>query len=163
MFDEETVEAAAAVLNACRERSLMLVTAESCTGGLVAGALTAVPGSSDVVDCGYVAYSYDAKTKMLGVERAPILAHGAVSEQVARAMAAGVLAAHPGRVAVAVTGVAGPGGDSQAKPAGLVHFGAGLGRRTLHMERRYGDIGRCGVRLAAVRDALGLVLKLLEG
>lgn len=163
MFDDGIMEAAASVLDACRERSLMLVTAESCTGGLVSAALTSIPGSSDAMDRGYVTYSYDAKTGMLGVERSLILEHGAVSERVARAMVAGVLAAHPSRVAVAVTGVAGPGGDSRAKPAGLVHYCAGLGRRTIHLERRYGDLGRHRVRLAAVRDALRLVSKLLKG
>ncbi|MBC6439389.1 MAG: CinA family protein [Rhodospirillales bacterium] len=160
MFDDAINILAAEVLAACRRRGLMMVIAESCTGGLVASALTAVSGSSDVVDRGYVTYSYDSKTEMLGVPRDLIMDRGAVSEAVARAMSIGVLARHPGRIAVAVTGVAGPGSDSQAKPAGLVHFAAGLGGEIRHLERRYGDVGRDAVRQAAVCDALSLVLEL---
>jgi nicotinamide-nucleotide amidase len=163
MFGDEINGLAVDVLEACRRRSLMLVTAESCTGGLIAGALTAVPGSSDVVDRSYVTYSYEAKKEMLGVP-AELLAPsgpGAVSEEVARAMVAGALTLGPDRVAVAVTGVAGPGSDSQEKPAGLVHLAAGHSGIVLHQIARYGDVGREAVRLFTVCDALRLVQTLL--
>uniref|UniRef100_UPI0005B2B20D CinA family protein n=1 Tax=Methylobacterium sp. B34 TaxID=95563 RepID=UPI0005B2B20D len=129
-----------------------------CTGGLVAGLLTAVPGSSAVLERGFVTYSNDAKAEAIGVPIDLIRRHGAVSEPVARAMAAGALAASRASVAVAITGIAGPGGGSAEKPVGLVHFG--LSRRdgeTRHLERRYGDLGRAGIRRAAVADALGLL------
>ncbi len=160
MFDAEILELAAHVLDRCRARGLMIVTAESCTGGLVAGALTAIPGSSDVVDRGFITYSYAAKTDLLGVPDAMIREHGAVSEEVARAMAEGALI-HPDRLSLAVTGVAGPGSDSQAKPAGLVHFGAGLADRIEHRVRRFGDIGRDEVRRLSVMESLDLALAVL--
>ena len=135
-----------------------IATTESCTGGLVAGLLTAVPGSSAVVERGFVTYSNAAKSTMLGVPAAMIEAHGAVSEDVARAMADGALAQSQADVAVAVTGVAGPGGGSAGKPVGLVHFGlAGKGAPTRHLERRYGDLGRAEVRRRSVEDALALL------
>ncbi|MBN34129.1 MAG: damage-inducible protein CinA [Rhodospirillaceae bacterium] len=162
MFDDTVHDLASRTLESCRRKGLMIVTAESCTGGLIAGALTAIPGSSDVVDRGYVTYSYDAKTEMLGVPSAMIMEHGAVSEEVARAMVSGVLRHSPNRVGVAVTGVAGPGSDSQAKPAGLVHMAAGTADRMLHRVERYGDIGRDAMRHATVNDALALVLDLLD-
>jgi nicotinamide-nucleotide amidase len=161
MFGDEIDVLAVQVLETCRSRGLMLVTAESCTSGLIAGALTAIPGSSDVVDRGYVTYSYQAKTAMLGVPLSMIQEHGAVSEEVARAMVAGALAQGPDRVAVAVTGVAGPGSDSQEKPAGLVHMAAGRGDVMRHHIAQYGDVGREAVRLSTVRDALLLVQALL--
>ena len=121
-MDEETYARAVAVLDAFRARGWTLATAESCTGGLVAGALTEVPGSSDVVDRGFVTYSNAAKMAMIGVPEATLAAHGAVSEATARAMAEGALKAAGVDAAVAITGVAGPGGGSAAKPVGLVHF-----------------------------------------
>lgn len=159
MFDPEIRDLAERVLTACRERRIMLVTAESCTGGLIAGALTAIPGSSDVVDRGFVTYSYSAKTDLLGVPEAMIVERGAVSAEVARAMVDGALGGRNDRVAVAVTGVAGPGSDSQEKPAGLVHMAVGDRGRVLHRERRYGDIGRDKVRRETVADALRLILE----
>jgi nicotinamide-nucleotide amidase len=164
MFGSEIDRLAEDVLARCRARGLMLITAESCTGGLIAGALTAVPGSSDVVDRGYVTYSYEAKIEMLRVSRDLLYypGPGAVSEEVARAMVEGILSRHPDRVGVAVTGVAGPGSDSQKKPAGLVHMAAGRDMRVLHEKKSYGDIGREAVRLATVRDALQLVSVLLS-
>lgn len=159
MFDSEIRDLAERVLRACRERRIMLVTAESCTGGLIAGALTAIPGSSDVVDRGFVTYSYSAKTDLLGVPEAMIVERGAVSAEVARAMVDGALGGRNDRVAVAVTGVAGPGSDSQEKPAGLVHMAVGDRGRMLHRERRYGDIGRDKVRRETVADALRLILE----
>ena len=135
MFDAETVARAEAVLAACRVRGLMLATAESCTGGLIAGALTAIAGSSDVVERGFVTYTNEAKQDMLGV--APGLfgagAPGAVSEDVARAMAEGAVACSPADISVSVTGIAGPGGGTDEKPVGLVHMAVALdGHQTLH-------------------------------
>lgn len=143
-----------------RTLGLKAATAKSCTGGLVAAALTAIPGSSDVVDRGFVTYSNAAKTEMLGVPAPLIAAHGAVSEPVARAMAEGAIAHSDADVAVAITGIAGPGGGSDAKPVGLVHFAAARrGGATVHLERRYGDLGRSAIRSAALRDALDLLEK----
>ncbi|MEE8532823.1 MAG: CinA family protein [Alphaproteobacteria bacterium] len=163
MFDDAIRDQARAVLDACRAQGLMLVVAESCTGGLVAGALTEIAGASDVVERGFVTYSYESKTAMLGVPAETIAGHGAVSEEVARAMAEGALALSRAQIAIAVTGVAGPGSDSQAKPAGLVHLAAARdGKDTLHEKREFGDAGRDAVRRASVEAALDLVLKLLQ-
>ena len=149
---------ATALLQACRARGWMVATAESCTGGLVAALLTEIPGSSDVVERGFVTYSNEAKSEMLGVPAAVIAGHGAVSEPVARAMAEGALAHSRAQLAVSITGIAGPGGGSPAKPIGLVHFGlATRDRPTRHLERRYGDLGRTQVRARAVEDALALL------
>lgn len=136
----------------------MLATAESCTGGLVAAALTAVAGSSAVVDRGFVTYSNAAKTRMLGVPATLIDTHGAVSEPVARAMAEGARCESEAQVTVSVTGVAGPGGGTADKPVGLVHFASDGPRGVLHIERRFGDIGREAVRLESVRQALDVLL-----
>jgi nicotinamide-nucleotide amidase len=157
--ETSTEDLAARVLAACRARGWMAATAESCTGGLVAAALTDIAGSSDVVERGFVTYSNEAKAEMLGVPAEMIAEWGAVSQQVAKAMAAGALARSKASLAVSITGVAGPGGGSAAKPVGLVHFAAaakGGGARSL--ERRYGDLGRAAIRRAAVRDALQLML-----
>ena len=154
---------AEALLAAARARGAMIATAESCTGGLIAGLLTEIAGSSDVVDRGFVTYSNAAKTEMIGVPADLIAAHGAVSEPVARAMAEGALARSRAALAVAVTGVAGPGGGTAEKPVGLVHFA--LARRdgpTLHRERRFGDIGRDGVRAATIAEALSLLEEALR-
>ncbi|OYX82654.1 MAG: damage-inducible protein CinA, partial [Azorhizobium sp. 35-67-5] len=123
MIDPDIYAQAEAVLAACRARGLTIATAESCTGGLVAAALTEIAGSSDVVDRGFVTYSNAAKQKMLGVPAATLQAHGAVSREAAEAMARGALKAAGTSLAVSITGVAGPGGGSDAKPVGLVHFG----------------------------------------
>ncbi|MEX2648541.1 MAG: CinA family protein [Alphaproteobacteria bacterium] len=153
---------AAQVLDACRAKSLLLATAESCTGGLIAAALTSVPGSSDVLDRGWVTYSYRSKTDLLGVPAELIAREGAVSEAVARAMAEGALARSESDLAIAVTGVAGPGSDSQAKPAGLVHLAcARRGGPTRHEVHRFGDAGRDRVRALSVDSALRLVLRSL--
>ncbi|MET0313182.1 MAG: CinA family protein [Hansschlegelia sp.] len=146
-------------LRLARELRFMIVTAESCTGGLVAGALTEIPGSSDAFDRGFVTYSNAAKTAMLGVPEALLAAYGAVSEPVARAMAEGAIVAASGAgLSVAITGVAGPGGGSAEKPVGLVHFAAArTGRPTLHRERRFGDLGRSEVRRLSVIAALELL------
>jgi nicotinamide-nucleotide amidase len=149
---------AARVLAACRRRGFMVATAESCTGGLVTGALTAVPGSSDVVDRGFVTYSNAAKEAMLGVPSGVLEHHGAVSRETAAAMAEGALARSAADLAVAITGIAGPGGGSADKPAGLVHFAAAArdGRR-IHRELRLGDIGRAAVRARSVAEALAML------
>jgi nicotinamide-nucleotide amidase len=136
---------------------LKLAAAESCTGGLLTALLTEIAGSSDVVERGFVTYSNAAKHEMLGVPEAMLAEHGAVSEPVARAMADGALAHSAADVAVAVTGIAGPGGGTAAKPVGLVHFAAARrGGGVLHRECRFGDIGRSEVRIASVREALQL-------
>jgi nicotinamide-nucleotide amidase len=156
--DAELLARAEALVAAYAADGRTVASAESCTGGLVAGLLTAVPGSSAVLERGFVTYSNEAKAEAIGVPMDLIRRHGAVSEAVARAMAAGALAASRASVAVAITGIAGPGGGSAEKPVGLVHFG--LGQRdgeTRHLERRYGDLGRAGIRRAAVADALGLL------
>jgi len=150
------------VLEACRRHQAMLATAESCTGGLVAAALTDIAGSSDVVERGFVTYSNDAKNDMLGVPAALIASHGAVSAEVAAAMAEGALRHARASVAVSVTGIAGPGGGSEAKPVGLVHFAAASRTGGLvRLERRYGPHSRKAIREAATADALQLVIDLL--
>lgn len=159
LFPDDIQTLAGAIVAEATARGLSLATAESCTGGLIAGALTAIPGSSAVVDRGFVTYSNEAKTQMLGVPAPMIAIHGAVSEPVARAMAEGALACSDAGAAVSVTGVAGPGGGSAEKPVGLVHFAAAGPRGTVHLERRFGDIGRDAVRLESVRVALDLLLE----
>lgn len=148
------------VLAAARARGWHIVTAESCTGGLVSGALTDVAGSSDVFDRGFVTYSYPAKTAMLGVPEAMLRAHGAVSEEVARAMAEGAIAASGADLAVAVTGVAGPGA-SEAKPEGLVWFAVATAEGSEAVRRDFGPRGRAEVRARSVAVALELLLQAL--
>ncbi len=157
MFPDDIEALARRVIETAAARGLMIVTAESCTGGLVAGALTAISGSSAVVERGFVTYSNAAKTEALGVPAALIDAHGAVSGPVARAMAEGARDHSRAEVAVSVTGVAGPGGGSVDKPVGLVHFAALGPSGVVHVERRFGDLGREGVRLESVREALRLL------
>ncbi|MDE2583456.1 MAG: nicotinamide-nucleotide amidohydrolase family protein [Rhodospirillales bacterium] len=157
MLQQEHLAAAARLLDACRERGVMLATAESCTGGLIAAALTAVAGSSDVVDRGFVTYSNAAKSEMLGVPEALIAAEGAVSEKVARAMAEGALARSAAGIAVAVTGVAGPGGGTAAKPVGLVWFGLAQRGRPAVAERQLFPGDRAAVREATVARAFVLI------
>lgn len=158
MFPEPLLRRAGDLVAACRARGLVLATAESCTGGLVAALLTEVPGSSAALDRGFVTYSNAAKADMLGVPPALIAAEGAVSEGVARAMATGALARSRADVAVSITGVAGPGGGTAAKPVGLVHFACARRDGTVAtVERRFGDIGRNAVRLASVAQALDLL------
>jgi nicotinamide-nucleotide amidase len=158
MFPRDLIAQAESILDELRARGLRLATAESCTGGLVAGLLTEIAGSSDVVERGFVTYSNAAKHELLGVPEAMLATHGAVSETVARAMAQGALSQSDADATVAITGVAGPGGGSAAKPVGLVHFAAARrGGPTLHRECRFGDIGRGAVRLKAVEVALALL------
>ena len=159
MFPEDIQTLARQVIETAAARGLVLVTAESCTGGLVAGALTAIAGSSAVVERGFVTYSNASKTDLLAVPADLIEAHGAVSEPVARAMARGALAGSGADLSVSVTGVAGPGGGTAEKPVGLVHFSAVGPNGEIHAMHRFGDIGRDQVRLASVRVALGLLLE----
>jgi nicotinamide-nucleotide amidase len=158
MFDTSIIRLAETVDRTLIARRQMIVTAESCTGGLIAGALTDIPGSSEAVFGGYVTYSNDAKIGMIGVDPELIRKYGAVSEEVARAMAEGALRSSGAAVAIAVTGIAGPGGGTAAKPVGLVHFAYADPDKTVHMERRFGDLGRQKVREETVRAALGFVL-----
>lgn len=140
-----------------RARGLKMALAESCTGGMVCGLLTEIAGSSDVVERGFVVYSNEAKNEMLGVDGGTLERHGAVSGETARAMADGALARSRADVAISITGVAGPGGGSAEKPVGLVWFAvARRGRDTRTVEKRFGELGRNHVRLAAINQALSM-------
>jgi nicotinamide-nucleotide amidase len=158
MFPPDLLVRAAELIVRYRGLGLMVATAESCTGGLIAGLLTEIPGSSNVVERGFVVYSNAAKEELLGVPAEILARHGAVSEETAQAMAEGALSASRADVAVSVTGIAGPDGGTAAKPVGLVHFAcARRGAPTVAREERFGDIGREGVRLASVRVGLELL------
>ena len=162
MFDHEMRDAADRVLQACRKRGLKVVTAESCTGGLVAATLTAIAGSSDVVERAFVTYANEAKREMLGVPWDALLGHGAVSEPVARAMAAGALARSAADIAVSVTGVAGPGGGSPDKPVGLVHLAAVRAGGDPIVERHVFPGDRDSIRRVSVITALAMLAALAE-
>ncbi|MGI9382981.1 MAG: CinA family protein [Methyloligellaceae bacterium] len=156
-MDQNLVDTAAEILARCRAEGLTLATAESCTGGLISAYLTEVPGSSDVFERGFVTYSNAAKSEQLGVPAALIAEHGAVSEEVARAMAEGALGHAPADVSVSVTGVAGPGGGTQEKPVGLVHLAAARrGQEVRHIRCEFGEIGRSEIRRQSVARALEL-------
>jgi nicotinamide-nucleotide amidase len=158
MFSPALTDRAAALIARYASLGLKIATAESCTGGLVAALLTEIPGSSAVFERGFVTYSNAAKHELLGVPTATLAAHGAVSEDTARAMVLGALGASNAQVAVSVTGIAGPDGGTPEKPVGLVHFArAGPGHAVVARERRFGDLGRSGVRMAAVEEALELL------
>jgi nicotinamide-nucleotide amidase len=152
------------LLDLCRMRKLTIATAESCTGGLVAGALTDIPGSSDVIDRGFITYSNEAKRVMLGVKATTLAAFGAVSKETATAMAVGALERAGVDLAVAITGIAGPGGATPGKPVGLVHFAvASRDGRILNRECRFGAIGRSAVRQRSVVEALRMTIELARG
>jgi nicotinamide-nucleotide amidase len=157
VFEAETLALAQSVLDACRARGWHVATAESCTGGLVSGALTAIAGSSDVVERGFVTYSNEAKSELLGVPPETIATHGAVSAETAAAMAEGAVARSPVDLAISVIGVAGPGGGSAAKPVGLVIFGLARRNGPSRTERRIFDGDRSAIRQAALQMALGLL------
>jgi nicotinamide-nucleotide amidase len=161
MFPAALLSSAENLLAAARAKGLMIVTAESCTGGLVVGLLTEIAGSSDVVERGLVTYTNQAKQDLLGVPVDLLDRYGAVSEQVARAMAQGALKNSKAQLSVAITGIAGPGGGSADKPVGLVHFAAARGDTVIHRACRFGDIGRGAVRLKSVETALELLESLL--
>ena len=158
MFHTSIIALAERVNHTLIGRSQMIVTAESCTGGLIAGALTDVPGSSAAVFGGYVTYANEAKQGMIGVDPELIRQHGAVSEEVARAMAEGALRSSGAAVAIAVTGIAGPGGGTEGKPVGRVHFAYADADKTVQLKKEFGDIGRQHVREETVKTALGMVL-----
>jgi nicotinamide-nucleotide amidase len=157
-----SIELANALLQACKERGILLATAESCTGGMIIAALTDIAGSSAVVDRGFITYSNEAKMDMLGVSASTLETHGAVSRETALEMARGALAGSRAGLTLAVTGVAGPGGGSAEKPVGLVWFGVGLKDRPVTAEsRRFADKGRDFIRRETVRYALELGLRAL--
>lgn len=164
MLDSRLIKVAEETLQHCRNANLMLATVESCTGGLIAASLTEIAGSSDVVEAGFVTYSNQAKTQLVGVPAKLVKLHGAVSESVAIAMAEGALRHCSATIAVSVTGVAGPGGGCVEKPVGTVHMACAMpGRDTQHRLCNYGDLGRSEVRIRTVVDALMLVQACLEG
>src|SRR6201988_3552152 len=155
MSTSEIRALARSLLDLCRSRRLTIATAESCTGGLVAGALTDIPGSSDVIDRGFVTYSNDAKRAMLGVEAGTLANFGAVSKETATAMAIGALEKAGVELAVSITGIAGPGGATPGKPVGLVHFAvASRDGRILQRKFRCGAMGRSAVRQRSVGEPL---------
>ncbi|WP_309084324.1 CinA family protein [Chelativorans sp.] len=157
MSDTEIL--AADVLRAFQERKLKLVTAESCTGGMVSAAITDLVGASDVFERGFVTYSNEAKSELLGVSRETLAAHGAVSAETAREMAAGALDRSHADIAVSVTGIAGPGGGTPEKPVGLVWFGIAVkGREPRAEKRQFAGLGRALVRRDSVATALTLLL-----
>ncbi|MGZ2380050.1 CinA family protein [Rhizobium leguminosarum] len=161
LFPQDIISTAEAIIRDFKAAGLMISTAESCTGGLIAGALTDISGSSAVVDRGFVTYTNSAKVEMLGVQAETLLRFGAVSEETARQMVHGALFRSRAEIAVAVTGIAGPGGGSAEKPVGLVHLAAKSRAGALvHRKMFYGDIGRGEVRLATIRTALEMVRSL---
>ena len=163
MIDAQLRAAAKRLLELCRARGLHVATAESCTGGLVAAALTEIAGSSDVVECGFVVYSNGAKESMLAVPTATLKRYGAVSAETAIAMAAGALKNSSADLTVAITGIAGPGGGTKQKPVGLVHFAAASrDGRSLQKRRLFGKIGRRRVRERSVAQALALLEALAQ-
>ena len=160
-FPDEILALAQTIITDFTTKGLMVSTAESCTGGLIAGALTEIPGSSAVVDRGFVTYTNSAKREMLGVQEQTLAQFGAVSKETALQMVYGALFRSHADLSVAVTGVAGPGGGSAEKPVGLVHLAAKARNGALiHHEMRYGDIGRDKVRLATVQTALEMLAAL---
>ncbi len=162
MFSDRILILAKALIDEARSKKLTIATAESCTGGLIAAALTEIPGASDVVECGFVVYSNKSKAKLLGVKLTTIVHHGAVSEEVARAMAEGALKHSTAQMAVSCTGVAGPSGGTRDKPVGLVHIAAArMNETTLSEECRFGDLGRSEIRMRSVETALKLLLQLV--
>lgn len=163
MIDNEIRRAADALLERCRARKLKIATAESCTGGLLAGALTAIAGSSEVFDRGFVTYSNRAKNDLLDVAADQLKKHGAVSRLVAESMARGALAHSDADIVVGITGIAGPGGGAPGKPVGLVHFSVASRTGALvHEEVRFGDLGRDEVRRRSVLKALSMLTSLVE-
>lgn len=162
MFPADLLQLASTILDEARAKGLRIATVESCTGGLIAGLLTEIAGSSDVVERGFVTYSNDAKHELVGVPDDLIAAHGAVSVAVAKAMAEGGVTHAHADLAVSVTGIAGPGGGTPQKPVGLVHMAvARQGAITRHEEHRFGDLGRSAVRLETVKAALTLLRQAL--
>lgn len=163
MFGNALIGDASQLLREAREAKFKIATAESCTGGLVSALLTEIPGSSDVFERGFVVYTNQAKQQLLKVPAEVLRAHGAVSAETARAMAAGALAASAADLSVAITGIAGPGGGTADKPVGLVHFAAARrGGRLTALEVRFGDLGRSIVRMKSVESAVELLRALMR-
>ncbi len=163
MLDDDIVAAAKDLLAICKEKNLVIATAESCTAGLIAGTLTEIPGVSSILDRGYVTYSNEAKHEMLGVSRDILKEHGAVSAQAAEAMVRGVLGHSRVHLAVSVTGIAGPDGGSPEKPVGLVYFAvASRTGKIVDAEKRYGGIGRTQVRKQSVLQAFKMLHELAK-
>ena len=164
MFSELSLSRTAALISACRDAGFFVATAESCTGGLLAALITAIPGSSDVFERGFVTYSNAAKIESLGVESRILEQFGAVSSETARQMAIGTLIHSTANIALSITGIAGPGGGTPEKPVGLVHFG--VARRDgaiITIEKRFGDLGRDAVRFASVAMAVELLGEAVQG
>jgi nicotinamide-nucleotide amidase len=162
-MDREINDAAIRLLDLCKEKRLTVATAESCTGGLVAGALSDISGSSAVLDRGFVTYSNEAKQQMLGVTPSTLDVYGAVSKECAEEMARGALARAQVDLAVSITGIAGPTGATPGKPIGLVYFcAASRSGRVIAHDRKFGDIGRSNVRRASVIQALAMLQELVE-
>ena len=158
MFSLEIETNARLLIDEARERRLRIVTAESCTGGLVSAAITSIAGSSDIFDRGLIVYSNRAKQELLGVPGDLLADYGAVSEPIVRMMAEGALENSNAHVAVAITGVAGPGGGTELKPVGLVHFAtARANHSVMHRVERFGDVGRHEIQLASTQIALEMV------
>ncbi len=163
MFDDETYALAKNVVETAMRNHLMLSVAESCTGGMVAALITSIAGSSNIFDRGFVTYSNPAKHEMLGVSLDMLRDYGAVSSQVANAMAIGALKNSSAKIAVSITGIAGPGGGSDEKPVGLVYFGmAKSGHIGRNFEYKYDEIGRDNVRKEAAKTALSLFLRAMQ-
>ena len=151
-------------LDTCKDAGILAATAESCTGGLIIANLTDIPGSSAMVDCGFVTYSNEAKMAMIGVAEETLAAHGAVSRETALEMASGALARSRAGIALSVTGIAGPDGGSAEKPVGLVWFGVAVrGREPFAEKRIFDNRGRDFIRSETVRTALELGVAALSG
>lgn len=161
-FAADLMADAAGILDTLARRGLKLATAESCTGGLIAGLFTEIPGSSRVLERGFVTYSNEAKTECLGVPADLIASKGAVSREVAEAMARGAIAHARAKLAIAVTGVAGPDGGSAQKPVGLVHLAVATPGGVIHRELRFGSLGRTEIRLKTVRAAVDELKRWLD-
>jgi nicotinamide-nucleotide amidase len=162
MFPEPLLALARSVIETARRKNLRIATAESCTGGLIAACLTEIPGSSDVFECGYITYSNESKTKLLGVPAELIEKHGAVSQEVAMAMAACAKVRSRADRAVSCTGIAGPDGGTEAKPVGLVYIGFDMGGgAAMVVDCEFGDIGRGRIREGTVEQALTLLQRLM--
>lgn len=163
MFDKEILALADEVVFLCTEGNVMVATAESCTGGLVAGAITAISGASQVLERGFVTYSDQSKSEMLGVMPITLRQYGAVSRDVALEMAHGAMSRSEAGITVSVTGIAGPNGGSTNKPVGLVHFGGRHYKgKLIHREMNFGDIGRDAVRRESVVVALEMLIELAK-
>lgn len=161
LFPADIISVAEGIIRDFTAAGLMVSTAESCTGGLIAGALTEIPGSSAVVDRGFVTYTNIAKMQMLGVQEETLARFGAVSEETARQMVHGALFRSRAHLAVAVTGIAGPGGGSPEKPVGLVHLAAkSRSGKLIHNKMLYGDLGRTEIRLATLRMSLQMLIEI---